>query len=76
MLEFHVTDHDRETGLPVERKLTVTGDPKHGLPTAKDEDVYLGLLQLTKFHTDFTSPAVRLWLSVKASTITATPPGP
>lgn len=59
VLEFQVTDHDRETGLPVERKLTVTGDPKHGLPTAKDEDVYLGLLQLTKFHTDFTSPAVR-----------------
>ncbi len=23
-----------------------------------------------------TSPAVRLWLSVRASTITATPPGP
>ncbi len=58
VLEFHVDDTDRETGLPVERKLTVTGDAKYGLPTAKDEEVYLGLLQLTKFHTDFTSPAV------------------
>lgn len=58
VLEFQVTDADRESGVPVERKLSVTGDPKHGLPTAKDEEVYLGLLQLTKFHTDFKSPDV------------------
>ncbi len=59
VLEFQVSDSDRESGLPVERKLTVTGDPKYGLPTAKDEEVYLGLLQLTKFHTDFRSPDVQ-----------------
>lgn len=59
VLEFQVSDNDRESGLPVERKLTVTGDPKYGLPTAKDEEVYLGLLQLTKFHTDFSTPAVQ-----------------
>jgi hypothetical protein len=59
VLEFQVSDTDRDSGLPVERKLTVTGDPKYGLPTAKDEEVYLGLLQLTKFHTDFSSPTVQ-----------------
>ena len=59
ILEFQVLDTDRATGLPVERKLTVTGDMKFGLPTAKDEEVYLGLLQLTKFHTDFSSPTVQ-----------------
>lgn len=59
VLEFQVSDTDRATGLPVERKLTVTGDPKYGLPTAKDEEVYLGLLQLTKFHTEFSTPAVQ-----------------
>jgi hypothetical protein len=59
VLEFQVSDTDRASGLPVERKLTVTGDPKYGLPTAKDEEVYLGLLQLTKFHTDFSSPTVQ-----------------
>ena len=59
VLEFQVADTDRATGLPVERKLTVTGDPKYGLPTAKDEEVYLGLLQLTKFHTDFSTPTVQ-----------------
>lgn len=58
VLEFQVTDSDRTSGLPVERKLSVTGDPKYGLPTAKDEEVYLGLLQLTKYHTDFKSPDV------------------
>lgn len=58
VLEFQVTDTDRTSGLPVERKLSVTGDPKYGLPTAKDEEVYLGLLQLTKYHTDFKSPDV------------------
>jgi hypothetical protein len=59
VLEFQVSDTDRVSGLPVERKLTVTGDPKYGLPTAKDEEVYLGLLQLTKFHTDFSTPTVQ-----------------
>lgn len=59
VLEFQVSDSDRVSGLPVERKLTVTGDPKYGLPTAKDEEVYLGLLQLTKFHTDFRTPDVQ-----------------
>ena len=59
VLEFQVSDTDRASGLPVERKLTVTGDPKYGLPTAKDEEVYLGLLQLTKFHTDFSSTTVQ-----------------
>lgn len=59
VLEFQVSDSDRESGLPVERKLSVTGDPKYGLPTAKDEEVYLGLLQLTKHHNDFKAPDVR-----------------
>ena len=36
----------------------MTGDAKHGLPTAKDEEVYLGLLQLTKLYNEFTSPIV------------------
>ncbi len=59
VLVFQVEDRDRATGLRVNRKLTVTGDPKHGLPTAKDEEVYLGLLQLTKLKTEFNAPVVR-----------------
>lgn len=58
VLEFQVDDYDRIAGKPVSRKLTVTGDAKYGLPTAKDEEVYLGLLQLTKVHNDFGDPKV------------------
>ena len=53
ILEFQRETYDRVLGKPVVRKLTVTGDAKHGLPTAKDEEVYLGLLQLTKIQNDF-----------------------
>jgi len=53
ILEFQRETYCRIIGKPVTRKLTVTGDAKYGLPTAKDEEVYLGLLQLTKLHNDF-----------------------
>src|SRR5438045_8547270 len=56
VLEFQVQDSDRETGLPVDRKLKVTGHAKYGIPTAKDVEIYLRLLQLPKFHTDYSAP--------------------
>ena len=58
VLEFQVDDYDKLAGKPVIRKLTVTGDAKYGLPTAKDEEVYLALLQVTKLHNDFSEPKV------------------
>ena len=58
VLEFQVDEYDRVAGKPVIRKLTVTGDAKYGLPTAKDEEVYLALLQVTKLHSDFSDPKV------------------
>ena len=58
ILEFQVNDYDRVVGKPVIRRLTVTGDAKYGLPTAKDEEVYLALLQLTKLHNAFEDPKV------------------
>jgi len=58
ILDFQVETYDRVLGRPVVRKLTVTGDAKYGLPTAKDEEVYLGLLQLTKLHNNFSEPKV------------------
>ena len=59
VLEFQVEEYDRVLGKPVVRKLTVTGDAKYGLPTAKDEEVYLGLLQLTKLHSNFSEVRVQ-----------------
>jgi hypothetical protein len=58
VLEYQIDEFDREQNQPVQRKLTVTGDAKHGLPTTKDEEVYLGLLQLTKLYNEFRSPVV------------------
>ncbi len=58
ILEYKRETYDRVAGKPVVRKLTVTGDAKYGLPTAKDEEVYLALLQLTKLHSDFGQPKV------------------
>src|SRR4029450_1642433 len=40
------------------RHVTIAGTQKYGLPTAKDEEVLLGLLQLTKIINEFTSPRV------------------
>lgn len=59
VLEFQRDVYDRVLGKPVTRKLTVTGDAKYGLPTAKDEEVCLGLIQLTKLNNEFTSPKVQ-----------------
>ena len=58
ILEFQRETYCRLIGKPVIRKLTVTGDAKYGLPMAKDEEVYLGLLQLTKLHNDFKTAKV------------------
>ncbi|MEM7314000.1 MAG: replication initiator protein A [Planctomycetota bacterium] len=58
VLEFRREVYDRVVGKRVLRQLTVTGDAKFGLPTAKDEEVYLGLLQLSKLYNDFSHPLV------------------
>ena len=57
-LEFEATEWDRTAKQLVSRKLTVEGSPKHGLPTAKDEEVLLGLIQLTKSVDNFRSSTV------------------
>lgn len=59
MLEYDVEAWDSIHKRPVRRKTTVVGDAKYGLPTAKDEEVYLGLLQWTKLYNEFSSPLVR-----------------
>jgi len=38
--------------------LTVSGSDDYGLPTAPDNDVIVGLIQLTKLRNDFTNPTV------------------
>jgi hypothetical protein len=57
-IEFEDELRDWSTGKPIQRKVCVTGSDRFGLPTAKDEDVLLALIQLTKIANNFTSPEV------------------
>jgi len=59
MLSFKVDDYDHELGRVVERTLTVKGDPEFGLPTEKDEEIYLGLLKFSSDYNGFSDPEVR-----------------
>ena len=58
VLTFQVEDYEPALRVFVIRKLTVTGDPQLGLPTAKDEEVYLALLQMTKVFNNFREATV------------------
>jgi len=58
-VEFEDEIEDWATGKVLRRKVSITGSDKFGLPTAKDEDVLLALIQLTKLANDFTNPEVR-----------------
>ena len=46
-LEFHDTIFDQSLGTHITRKLTIAASDKYGLPRALDEEVILGLIQLT-----------------------------
>jgi len=46
-LEFSDTIFDRGRREPVTRKLTISASDKYGLPTPRDEEVILGLIQLS-----------------------------
>jgi len=49
---------DRRDGPPIVRRLTIMGTAKHGLPTSMDDEVLVGLIQLTKRWNNFTDPRV------------------
>jgi hypothetical protein len=57
-VEYQDTITDWKTGQVVHRRVCITGSDKFGLPTSKDEDVLLALVQLTKIRNGFTSSEV------------------
>lgn len=57
-LEFRDTVRDPRTGRSVSRRVTITSSDRYGLPTAKDSDLILGLVQLTRRANDFTDRKV------------------
>jgi plasmid replication initiation protein len=56
-LEFTDEIFDKSANKRVQRKLTITASDKFGLPTAMDDEVILGLIQLTG-RTDFANRRV------------------
>jgi len=53
-MEFEDEIYDERRGQVVTRRLTVTASDKFGLPTAKDDELLLGLMQLTFKANGFT----------------------
>jgi hypothetical protein len=49
---------DPRTGKRVPRKVTITGSDEHGLPTAKDDEVLVALLYLTRQTNNFADSTV------------------
>lgn len=49
-LQFEDRVWDERRGATVPRQLTITGSDAYGLPTALDDEVLLGLIQLTKLR--------------------------
>ena len=58
-IEFKDRVYDERKGELVTRKLTITASDKYGLPTAKDDEVILCLIQLTKEVNGFTERTVK-----------------
>jgi hypothetical protein len=54
---FEDSTYDKATSQVIKRSLTITASDAYGLPTASDDEVLLGLIQLTR-QQGFTSPRV------------------
>lgn len=54
---FEDSTYDKANGTVIKRSLTITASDAYGLPTASDDEVLLGLIQLTR-QQGFTSPKV------------------
>ena len=57
-IQYQDTIYDEKNGKHITRTLTISADEVNGLPTAVDDDVILGLIQLTKLVNNFTSREV------------------
>ena len=49
---------EQKDAAPIIRRLTIMAPSKHGLPTAVDDEVMVGLIQLTKRRNNYTDPKV------------------
>src|SRR6056297_3602721 len=58
VIEYQDQIFDEKNARTITRKLTISADQKDGLPTAVDDDVLLGLIQLSKKANNFISREV------------------
>ena len=58
-LRFEDRIYDERKGQIITRRLVITASDEYGLPTAKDDEVILGLVQLTRQANNFTERTVR-----------------
>jgi len=58
-IRFQDRIFDEKKGQYITRKVVVTASDEYGLPTAKDDEVILGLVQLTRRANGFTDRIVR-----------------
>ena len=58
VLTFEDRIRDQGTGEMVTRRLTISADDQYGLPTSRDDDVIVGLIQLTKAVNNFADRTV------------------
>jgi hypothetical protein len=58
VIKYQDRIYDEKSAKQITRTLTISADEAHGLPTAVDDDVILGLIQLTKMVNNFTSREV------------------
>ena len=49
---------EQRDSTPIVRRLTIMGTHRHGLPTSLDDEVLVGLIQLTKRRSNFTNARV------------------
>ena len=49
---------EQRDSTPIIRRLTIMGTHKHGLPTSLDDEVLVGLIQVTKRRSNFTNARV------------------
>jgi Replication initiator protein A len=61
-LKYGDTIFDSGLGKTITRRLTITGSTEYGVPTAKDEEVLLGLILLTKLANNFSQRTVHFSL--------------
>jgi hypothetical protein len=58
VIQYQDTIFDEKTNKQITRKLTISAGESIGLPTPVDDDVILGLIQLTKLTNSFASREV------------------